>query len=81
MSLEKAIEHGKETRKDYFGSKRFDKTCRCHGSCPWCQRNRKHNEKKREVAFKQRLEEVIDFYDEDNVLNTDVLFNNEYNND
>ena len=42
MSLDKAIEHGKEHRKPYRGSKAIDYTCRNHGSCPWCERNRKH---------------------------------------
>jgi hypothetical protein len=27
-------------RKPYTGSKRFDRTCRNHGGCPWCERNR-----------------------------------------
>jgi hypothetical protein len=38
MSLAKAIEHGKEHRKPYFKSERFDKSCRPHGECPWCKR-------------------------------------------
>lgn len=42
MSLDKAIEHGKEKRKPYRGSKAFDHTCRNHGGCPWCEENRKH---------------------------------------
>ena len=42
MSLDKAIEHGKEKRKPYRGSKAIDKTCRNHGGCPWCEENRKH---------------------------------------
>ena len=41
MSLDKAIEHGKEKRKPYRGSKTIDHTCRNHGSCPWCKENRK----------------------------------------
>ena len=41
MSLDKAIEHGKEKRKEYRGSKAIDKSCRNHGGCPWCERNRK----------------------------------------
>lgn len=40
MSLDKAIKHGKEKRKPYKGSKAFDHTCRNHGGCPWCERNR-----------------------------------------
>lgn len=42
MSLDKAIEHGKEKRKPYYGSKAIDPTCRNHGGCPWCEENRKH---------------------------------------
>ena len=42
MPLDKAIEHGKEKRKPYRGSKAFDSTCRNHGSCKWCEENRKH---------------------------------------
>lgn len=42
MSLDKAIEHGKEKRKPYRGSKAIDRTCCNHGSCLWCVRNRKH---------------------------------------
>lgn len=42
MALDKAIEHGKEKRKPYHGSKAFDCTCRNHGSCKWCEENRKH---------------------------------------
>lgn len=38
MSLDKAIEHGKEERKPYRGAKAIDYTCRNHGSCDWCER-------------------------------------------
>ena len=41
MSMDKAIEHGKEKRKPYTGSKAIDKTCRNHGGCSWCEENRK----------------------------------------
>lgn len=40
MSFDKAIEHNKEHRKPYRGSKVFDASCRNHGDCPWCYRNR-----------------------------------------
>jgi hypothetical protein len=46
MSLDKAIESGKEKRKKYHKSKAIDYTCRNHGSCPWCQGNRLHKFKK-----------------------------------
>jgi hypothetical protein len=40
MSLDKAIRHGKEHRKDYRGAAAIDRSCRNHGSCPYCKRNR-----------------------------------------
>jgi len=40
MSLDKAIQHNKEHRKQYRGSKAIDCTCRNHGSCDWCKENR-----------------------------------------
>jgi len=42
MALDKAIQHGKEHRKPYRKAKAIDKTCRNHGSCPYCEGNRKH---------------------------------------
>ena len=40
MSLDKAIDHHKEHRKQYRGAKAVDVTCRNHGTCPWCRANR-----------------------------------------
>lgn len=42
MSMDKAIQYGKEHRKAYRGAKAIDRTCRNHGSCEWCKGNRKH---------------------------------------
>ena len=52
MSLDKAIEHGKEQRKPYYKSKAVDATCRPGGSCPYCQRGRRHKNRKRLEAAK-----------------------------
>ena len=38
--LDKAIQSGKEHRKPYRGAKAIDRSCRNHGSCPHCRRNR-----------------------------------------
>lgn len=40
MSLDRAIKSGKEHRKPYRGSKRADRSCRNHGGCSYCERNR-----------------------------------------
>ena len=47
VSLEKAIKSGQEYRKPYQGSKRFDRTCRNHGSCSYCAERRQHKHKRR----------------------------------
>lgn len=39
MSLDKAIERGKEKRKPYYGAQAIDYTCRPHDSCEWCISN------------------------------------------
>lgn len=39
----------RSVKKEYTGSKRFDKTCRNHGSCPYCISNRVHKNKKKMV--------------------------------
>lgn len=48
MSLDKAIEHGKEKRKPYRGAKAIDPQCRDHGNCPHCKKGREYKNKKRE---------------------------------
>lgn len=44
MSLDKAILHGKEKRKPYYGAKAIDPSCRNHGSDSWSEANRRFNE-------------------------------------
>jgi len=48
MSLDKSIEHKKSKRKQYRGSKRFDQSCRNHGSCSYCRDSRTFNKLKRQ---------------------------------
>lgn len=36
----KSWRKGRSWRKPYYRSRRFDATCRSHGSCPWCFGNR-----------------------------------------
>lgn len=58
MSLDKAIEHKKEKRKQYRGSKSFDSTCRNHGGCPWCEENRLYKNKKRIQSLIDKMKEI-----------------------
>jgi len=64
MSLDKAINSGKEYRKNYFGSKRFDRSCRNHGNCGYCENNRTFKNKKREISCEQQ-ENAVDSCDHD----------------
>lgn len=57
MSLDKAIKHCKEHRKPYVGSKAIDKSCRNHGSCPWCEKNRKHKMRDKHPPEKENVNE------------------------
>ena len=46
--LDKAIAHGKEHRRPYRGAKAVFRSCRNHGSCPYCRDNRLHKFRWRE---------------------------------
>lgn len=68
--LDKAIEHGKEHRKPYRKSKRFDWTCRNHGrgnhrghgaagnQCLWCLDDKIHSAEVRKAQAS--IEEDVD---------------------
>lgn len=60
MSMNKAIEHGKEKRKPYRGSKAIDKTCRNHGGCDWCQGNRTIANAKEQLKMDSKEDEWED---------------------
>jgi hypothetical protein len=61
MSLEKAIYHGKERRKPYYDSRRFDWSCRNHKSCGYCRNNRTFKHKK-SSTHKNKQEQVNEFF-------------------
>lgn len=51
MSFDKYM--GKEHRKQYYGSKAIDRTCRNHGSCGYCKSNRTYKNRKRLDKYEQ----------------------------
>lgn len=55
--LDKSIEHGKEHRKPYQKSKRFDRSCRNNGSCPHCESDRTARESAKKQASGEALRE------------------------
>lgn len=46
---------GKSKPKIYRKSRSFDKTCRNHGSCSYCERNRLYNRNKTEIESLDEL--------------------------
>lgn len=57
--LDKAIEHGKEKRKPYRRSKRFDRSCRNHGSCGYCEGSRTHNDAVKKFDAEDAIKEYL----------------------
>lgn len=47
-------------KKAYTGSKKFDKTCRNHGSCPYCERNRRIKELRDKETAETFKHEIYD---------------------
>lgn len=46
-------------KRPYTKSKRFDPSCRNHGGCPWCERNRTQNTRIRKAAAEDELKEFV----------------------
>ena len=59
MTLDKAIKHNKEHRKEYRDAKAVDKTCRNHGSDIWCVHDRTNKYIKRKQEWQDKLEEYL----------------------
>ena len=59
MSHDKAIESGKERRRQYMGAKSIDKSCRNHGGCPHCTGNRLHNFLRRKLHASQDIKDGL----------------------
>lgn len=50
----------KDRRKPYFDSRAVDKTCKNHGSCPWCIGKRVHKVRKKLVALEDQLRDLYE---------------------
>lgn len=65
MSFDKNYPNRKDWIKPYRGSKRFDRTCRCHGGCGYCEGNRLYTTKRDLLATDQQLKSEPDNPQED----------------
>ena len=62
MSLDKAIKSGKEHRKEYRDSRRWDCTCCNHGSCSYCERNRTIFDKRARARTEGQVDEWFGYW-------------------
>jgi MoaA/NifB/PqqE/SkfB family radical SAM enzyme len=55
----------RDWREPYRESRRFDATCRCNGSCPYCKNNRLHSQIVKKLSAEEEIEEIneVDFND------------------
>ncbi len=62
MSLDKAIQSGKEKREMYRRDKAIDASCRNHGDDPWAKHSRLHsNDLRRQIADEQLKEYMKEY--------------------
>lgn len=78
MSLDKSIKNGSEHRKPYRKSKAFDRSCRNHGNCGYCQGNRMHKHDKKIEAIKKELNDLLKFNNQEEIDELMEWINNEF---
>ncbi len=59
MSLDKAIESGKEHRKPYYGAKAIDPTCRNHSGDEYGEKNRLIRRRKEAIKAKSIMQDYL----------------------
>ena len=58
MSFDKSYPNRKDIRKPYYKSAYFDRSCRNHGSCGYCEGNRTYSSKHREPIDSWEIEDL-----------------------
>jgi hypothetical protein len=56
----RSIETGKEKRKPFRKAKAFDRSCRNHGSCKYCEENRLRQTRLIELKAREALQEYFE---------------------
>jgi hypothetical protein len=57
MSFNNQYPNRKDRLGKYYKSKRFDSSCRCHGSCSYCLNNRLYHNKRELQRTEDELRE------------------------
>lgn len=59
MAFHNQYPNRKDHRRPYRGSKRFDNTCRNHGSCGYCQGNRTNFDRRARARADEALRDFL----------------------
>ena len=59
MAFDKEYKNRKDWRKQYHGAKSFDRTCRCHCGCPYCESNRSHKNDVRKASADEDIKDLL----------------------
>ena len=62
MSFDNNYPNRKDKRKQYRGSKNFDRSCRNHGSCDYCKNNRLYKNKVKETEAINKVKKWERYY-------------------
>lgn len=57
MSFDKHYPNRKDWRKPFRKANRFDRSCRCHGSCDYCRSNRQIHDLRKRLSADEQLKE------------------------
>lgn len=76
MSFDNYYPNRKDHRSKYYDSRDVDRTCRSHGSCPWCKDNRLYKRRKMEEDLDYEDDGQPDDYTEFQDLAQDGYFEN-----
>lgn len=60
MSFDNHYPNRKDQRKPYRKAKACDRSCRNHGGCVWCERNRLYQDRKERQAADRQVKEFED---------------------
>jgi hypothetical protein len=60
MAFDNQLGKGKDWRKPYYDCRRFDWTCRAHGSCGYCENRRTFANKRRApITIKEEYDNIL----------------------
>jgi len=62
MTSTNNIKMSRTIRKEYTGSKRVSKSCRCNGGCSYCRSNRMYSTNKRKQRVKEEMKSLSKKY-------------------